>query len=182
MLEKNLKKNILNFFNMKEIYIKRFIRHTKEGQGFYCSQVFIINGGLDDPVKEPLLRDPVKEPLLRMGEPVYILERQDVAIPTGSYPIAKDFTGKFQWAKLINVPNKNNIEFHVGNRLSDTEGCLVLGVGFDENRLYENDDLIVLDSGNTCDFFINDFLLNDEQNKQTKKVEQDQIIGHITIA
>jgi len=158
---------------VKEIYIKRDLRLTKEGQGFYCSQVFIINGVLPKP---PL------EPLLRMGEPVYILERQDVAIPTGNYPIAKDYLGKFQWGKLLNVPNKENIEFHVGNRLSNTKGCLLLGVGFDKNRLYKDDDLIVLHSGDTCDFFINDFLLNDEQNKKTKKVEQNEVIGHITIA
>lgn len=162
---------------MKEIYIKRFLRHTKEGQGFYCSQVFIINGGLD----KRILDNRVLEPLLRMGEPVYILERQKVAIPTGKYPIAKDYLGKFQWAKLLNVPNKENIEFHIGNRLSNTEGCLLLGVGFDENKLYKDDDLIVLDSGNTCDFFINDFLLNDEEKKQTKKVKQNEVIGHITI-
>ena len=157
---------------MKEIYIKRDLRYTKEGQGFYCSQVFKINRELS---KSPL------EPLLRMGEPIYILERQEVAIPTGKYAIAKDFTGKFQWAKLLNVPNKEDIEFHVGNRLDNTEGCLLLGVGFDENRLYEDNDLIVLDSGNTCDFFINDFLLNDEDKKQTKKVNQDEVIGHINI-
>ena len=158
---------------MKKIYIKRNLMMTKEGQGFYCSQVFEIG---NEPIKYAL------KPLLRMGEPIYILERQEVAIPTGKYPIAKDFTGKFQWAKLLNVPGRKNNEFHVGNRLSDTEGCLLLGVGFDENRLYEDDDLIVLDSGNTCDFFINDFLLNDEQNKQTKKADQDEIIGYITIA
>ena len=158
---------------MKEIYIKRDLRHTKEGQGFYCSQVFEIG---NEPIKY------ASKPLLRMKEPVYILERQEVAIPTGVYPIAKDFTGKFQWAKLLNVPDRKNNEFHKGNRLSDTDGCLLLGVGFDENRLYEDDDLIVLDSGNTCDFFINDFLLNDEKNKQTKRADQDEIIGYITIA
>ena len=173
MLEKNLKRNILNFFNMKEIYIKRLLRHTKEGQGFYCSQVFKLNSGLDECVLKPLLR---------MGEPVYILERQKVAIPTGKYPIAKDYLGKFQWAKLLNVPNKENIEFHIGNRLSNTEGCLLLGVGFDENKLYKDDDLIILDSGDTCVWFVNDFLLNDEEKKQTKKVKQDEVIGHITIA
>ena len=155
---------------VKEIYIKRILRHTKEGQGFYCSQVFEIG---NEPIKY------VSKPLLRMGEPVYILERQEVAIPKGKYPITKDFTGKFQWAKLLNI---QNIEFHVGNRLSDTEGCLLLGVGFNENRLYEDNDLIILDSGNTCDFFINDFLLNDEDKKQTKKADQDEIIGYITIA
>lgn len=158
---------------VKEIYIKRILRHTKEGQGFYCSQVFEIG---NEPIKY------VSKPLLRMGEPVYILEKQEVAIPNEKYPITKDYIGKFQWAKILDVPNRRNIEFHVGNSLNDTEGCLLLGVGFDENRLYENDDLIVLGSGNTCDFFINDFLLNDEQNKQTKKADQDEIIGYITIS
>ena len=105
---------------VKEIYIKRLLRHTKEGQGFYCSQVFKINGKLS---KTPL------KPLLRMGEPVYILEKQEVAVPNGNYPIAKDFTGKFQWGKLLNVRNKENIEFHVGNKLSNTKGCLLLGYG-----------------------------------------------------
>jgi hypothetical protein len=158
---------------MKKIYIKRHLRHTKEGQGFYCSQVFKIG---NEPIKYAL------KPLLRMGEPVYILERKEVAIPTGNYPIAKDFTGRFEWAKLLNVPNREHIEFHKGNKLRHTDGCLLLGVGFNENELYEDDDLIILDSGNTCDWFINDFLLNDEQNKQTKKVDQDEVIGYITIA
>jgi hypothetical protein len=158
---------------VKEIYIKRFLRHTKEGQGFYCSKVFIINGGLSKPVLEPLLR---------MGENVYILERQEVAIPTGKYAIAKDFTGRFQWATLLNVPNKEYIEIHKGNYLESTDGCLLFGVCYDENKEYSNEDSIIKYTEDTCDWFINDFLLNDEQNKQTKKVKQDEVIGHITIA
>ena len=146
---------------------------TKGRQGFYCSQVFEIG---NEPIKY------ASKPLLRMNEPIYILEKQEVAIPNGNYPIVKDFIGKFQWAKLLNIPNKKNIEFHIGNRLNDTEGCLLLGVGFNENRLYEDSDLIILDSRNTCNFFINDFLLNDEKNKQTKKVNQDEVIGYLTIA
>ena len=110
------------------------------------------------------------------------MERQEVAIPTGKYPIAKDFTGRFEWATLLNVPNREYIEFHKGNKLKHTEGCLLLGVGFNENKLYGDDDRIILHSEKTCNFFINDFLLNDEQNKQTKKAEQDEIIGYITIA
>jgi hypothetical protein len=115
---------------MKKIYIKRNLMMTKQQQGFYCSQVFEVG---NEPIKYAL------KPLLRMGEPVYILERQEVAIPIGVYPIAKDYIGKFQCAKILNVPNRKNIEFHVGNKLDDTEGCLLLGVGFDENRLYEDD-------------------------------------------
>jgi len=81
----------------KQIYIKRLLRYTKEGQGFYCSQVFKINEGLDKPIKEPLLRN---------NKPLFFLERQKVAIPKMSYSLGADFTGKHQWVKILNVPER----------------------------------------------------------------------------
>jgi hypothetical protein len=48
---------------MKKIYIKRNLMMTKEGQGFYCSQVFEIG---NEPIKY------ASKPLLRIIEPVYI--------------------------------------------------------------------------------------------------------------
>jgi hypothetical protein len=159
--------------NKKQIYIKRSLKLTKEGQEFYCSQVFQISDGLENPPKKPLLRS---------GKAVYILERKELAIPKESYSIKKDFTGKYQWAKIADVPKRNNIEFHKGNKLKDTIGCLLLGVGFEENTSYKNNDNIVLESEATCNWLINDFFLNDEKKKQTNKAEQDDIIGYITIA
>tara|TARA_S200002703_G_scaffold135922_1_gene125008 strand:+ start:846 stop:1325 length:480 start_codon:yes stop_codon:yes gene_type:complete len=158
---------------VKEIYIKRSLRHTKEGQGFYCSQVFKINGELDKPIKEPLLRN---------NKPLFLLERQKVAIPKILYPLGADFTGKHQWVKILNVPKRFNIEIHAGNYLRDTIGCPLLGQNYDENKQYSNQDIIINESQDSCNWFKYDFLLNDEDKKQTKKVDQDEVIGHITIA
>ena len=157
----------------KQIYIKRLLRYTKEGQGFYCSQVFKINEGLDKPIKEPLLRN---------NKPLFFLERQKVAIPKMSYSLGADFTGKHQWVKILNVPERFNIEIHAGNYLRNTMGRPLLGQNYDENKEYSNHDLIIGESQNSCNWFRNDFLLNDNNKKQTKKVDQDEVIGHITIA
>jgi len=158
---------------MKEIYIERVLRRTKQGVGFYCSQIFQINGGLDKCVKEPLLKD---------DKPLFLLERQDVAIPTGEYPLGADFTGIHQCVKILNVPKRFSIEIHAGNYLIDTIGCSLLGQKYNENKKYGNQDLIIHDSQDSCNWFKHDFLLNDNKNKQTKQVKQDEVIGLITIA
>jgi len=157
---------------MKEIYIKRNLKLTKQGQGFYCSQVFQINGGLDKPVKQALFRN---------NEPVYTLENKEDAIPKGRYPILRDFKGKFQHAKIAKVKGRSNIEIHEGNFLRSTKGCLLFGQSYHEERTYENEDLIIANSKSTCVWLINDFFLNDEERKMTRKASQDEIIGFITI-
>jgi len=154
---------------MKEIYIKRLLRSTKEQRGFYCSQVYQINKGLS-------------KLLLRNNKPVFLLEKEKVAIPTGQYSLARDYKGKHQFLKVLNVPNRCNIEIHAGNYLRDTIGCLLLGQNYDENRQYGNQDIIINESLDTCNWFVNDFLLNDEKNQQTRRAKQDEVIGHITIA
>lgn len=52
---------------------------------------------------------------------------KDSAIPCGTYECVKDNTGKFQFYKVLNVPNRSNIEIHQGNYESDTEGCILIG-------------------------------------------------------
>jgi len=157
---------------MKDIYIKRILRHTKEGQGFYCSEVYQVKKGLSDA--------PLKL-LERNNRPLFLLERQDVAIPTGEYPLGADFTGIHQWVKILNVPKRFNIEIHAGSYLRNTMGCPLMGQNFNENFEYGNQDAIINESKNSCNWFRDDFLLNDEENKQTRRVEQDEIIGRITI-
>ena len=157
---------------IKEIYIKRILRHTKEGQGFYCSEVYKINKGLP---KDPL------ELLLRNNKPVYILEKEKVSIPTSQYPLARDYEGEHKLLKVLGVSDRFNIELHVGNYLYNTKGCLLMGQNFDPNFEYGSQDIIIDESLDTCNWFINDFLLNDEENKQTRRVDQDEIIGRITI-
>ena len=157
---------------MKEICIKRILRHTKGGQGFYCSEVYQINKGLS---KAPL------KLLKRNNKPVYILEKEKVAIPTGQYSLARDYKGGHQFLKVLDVPNRFNIEIHVGNYLRDTIGCPLMGQNFDKNFEYGSQDIIINESLDTCNWFVNDFLLNDEENQKTKRAKQDEIIGRITI-
>lgn len=157
---------------MKEIYIKRLLRSTKEGQGFYCSEVYKINKGLS---KAPL------KLLKRNNKPLFLLERQEVVIPMGEYFLGADFAGKHQIAKVLNVPNRENIEIHAANYLHQTSGCLLLGQNYDDNKHYSNQDIIINESKDSCNWFKFAFLLNDEENKQTRRVEQDEIIGRITI-
>lgn len=48
-------------------------------------------------------------------------------IPTGTYNCTRDYTGKFQYWKINNVPNRSNIEIHNGNTHNHTLGCLIIG-------------------------------------------------------
>lgn len=160
---------------IKDIYIKRILRHTKGGQGFFCSEVYQIK-------KEIGLSKSPLELLSRMGNPVYILEKEGVAIPTGEYPLARDYEGEHKLLKVLGVSDRFNIELHAGNYLYNTKGCLLMGQNFDENFEYGSQDIIINKSLDTCNWFVNDFLLNDEENKQTRRVDQDEVIGRITIA
>jgi hypothetical protein len=53
-------------------------------------------------------------------------------IPEGTYPIERDRTGRFQGFKILDVPNRKNIEIHQGNCIDDILGCIIVG-----NRITE---------------------------------------------
>lgn len=64
-------------------------------------------------------------------------------IPGGRYEIIKDYTTKFtyQWGYcwwVQNVPGFSEIKIHKGNRIIDTEGCLLpnLEIGYDGRNYY----------------------------------------------
>jgi hypothetical protein len=48
-------------------------------------------------------------------------------IPVGIYECVADNTGRFQWWKVLNVPDRGSIEIHEGNREKDTRGCILIG-------------------------------------------------------
>ena len=48
-------------------------------------------------------------------------------IPTGTYTCTRDHTGRFQYWKINNVPNRTNIEIHNGNIADHTLGCVIVG-------------------------------------------------------
>ena len=56
-------------------------------------------------------------------------QRNVSCIPAGKYSIVPHQSPKFKKVyKVLNVPNRGDILFHVGNYLEDTEGCVLLGM------------------------------------------------------
>jgi len=53
-------------------------------------------------------------------------------IPPGIYPLRRRFSPKHRCEvfEVENVPDRQNIELHIGNFASDTEGCVLLGTAF----------------------------------------------------
>jgi hypothetical protein len=65
----------------------------------------------------------------------YALERAQIAniplisgIPTGTYSAHLRYDHPDKWRiELDNVPNRKNIQIHIGNISADTEGCILVG-------------------------------------------------------
>lgn len=72
-------------------------------------------------------KEPAGLEICRTLENPFRKTTKDSAIPAGIYKCVKDNTGKFQFYKVLNVPNRSNIEIHQGNYESDTEGCILVG-------------------------------------------------------
>ena len=59
-------------------------------------------------------------------------------IPAGLYVCKMGIhhgTKEYPVYELQNVPNRSNIEIHIGNFLEDTKGCILVG---EELKIYEN--------------------------------------------
>jgi len=74
-------------------------------------------------------------------------------IPEGIYKVKKDYTGKFQYFSIQNVPNRFNIEVHQANTIDELLGCVALGEKIvndikHKNKIYK---FFLIDSKKTCD-------------------------------
>lgn len=75
--------------------------------------------------------------LLVYGRPYYVTlelpwkdNKKDIScIPPGTYHATKMFSEKFQKVVFVlhDVPGRDFIEFHIGNKIKDTLGCVLLG-------------------------------------------------------
>lgn len=75
--------------------------------------------------------------LLINGRPYYVTlelpwkdnKRNISCIPPGTYHAVKMFSEKFQKVVFVleDVPERDLIEFHIGNEIKNTEGCVLLG-------------------------------------------------------
>lgn len=47
-------------------------------------------------------------------------------IPAGHYKFTRDTHGRFQWFRVLDVPNRTNIEFHPGTKPEHSKGCILV--------------------------------------------------------
>lgn len=69
------------------------------------------------------------------GQPVTAWKvKGKTAIPAGRYQVISDYSPKFgrDMPHVLNVPDFDGIRIHIGNYAKDTDGCLLLGVGFNQ--------------------------------------------------
>ncbi len=71
------------------------------------------------------------------GKKFFVLEppwrnnrRNESCIPDGEYVVEVDNTGRWKYARVLDVPGRSAIEFHPGNTVKNTQGCLMPGYGF----------------------------------------------------
>lgn len=77
-------------------------------------------------------------------------ERYVSCIPTGVYPCKKTVSKTFgETLRVLTVPNRTSIIFHVGNTAKCTEGCILLGERFG----YLGSERAVLNSGVAVEAF-----------------------------
>lgn len=87
--------------------------------------------GGDGGVFGVILKD--RRPLFTTLEPPWKNNQRDVScIPPGTYKCRKSFSNKFQRQlfELIDVPDREVIKIHIGNSISNTLGCILLGMSY----------------------------------------------------
>lgn len=62
------------------------------------------------------------------------------AIPAGRYRIVREDSPKFgpDTLTLLDVPGFTYIRIHAGNRVEDTEGCILVGDQRGDNEIYQS--------------------------------------------
>lgn len=92
--------------------------------------------------------------------PTYDNKKNFACIPAGQYECKKRISPKFSRTvyEICNVPDRSDVEFHPGNIVLDTMGCVLLGDTL--GKLKGN--RAVLNSGYTFTSFMNALVYYDE--------------------
>jgi Family of unknown function (DUF5675) len=93
--------------------------------------------------------------LLVNGRPYYVTlelpwknNQKDVScIPPGEYKATRMFSEKFKKVLFVlhNIPGRDLVEFHIGNTISNTEGCVLLGSEFSKTEYAIVDSRVAFD-------------------------------------
>lgn len=59
-------------------------------------------------------------------------------IPEGAYHVKRDKTGRFQYYAVQNVPGRTDIEFHAGNFVEHSQGCILVGEALNSSMELSN--------------------------------------------
>lgn len=72
-------------------------------------------------------------------------QREISCIPEGTYNVKPRVSKKYGSHFILeNVPNRTAILIHVGNKVEDTEGCILVGVKSAENFISESKDTLAM--------------------------------------
>lgn len=73
-------------------------------------------------------------PRLTTFELPWLANQHDIScIPDGKYQISRIISPKHgEVFEVEDVPGRTEIQFHIGNSLKDTEGCIMVGMGFNQ--------------------------------------------------
>lgn len=91
-------------------------------------------------------------------------EHPTLCIPYGRYKCVRDNTGKHRFWKILNVPDKEDVEWHVGNFITDTIACILAGQkrDFIRNPKTNQIELAVVSSAKTFKKILEKKLFPDE--------------------
>lgn len=80
------------------------------------------------------------------------LLNESSCIPEGVYKVVHDKTGNFKYFRLLNVPDRVNIEIHPANIADELLGCIALGEKIEEDVMFKGQkrDYFLTNSLVTC--------------------------------
>lgn len=102
-------------------------------------------------------------------------------IPAGTYKAIKIFSHKFQKDLYVlqDVQGRDLIELHIGNKIINTEGCILLGMNFNSEYMRSTGDYCITDSKIAFDSFMSiapkegfDITIKDAHNETTMPTTQ----------
>lgn len=96
-------------------------------------------------MREPASEKSVKGELFTNGSYFCLtLERPEVMIPRGTYPVKMLWSEHFQQnvPHILNVPGRSAIEMHYGDFPADTKGCVLVGYRDGDDSISQSRDAL----------------------------------------